>query len=229
MTLRSLHRTSATLLVTFACIHIVNHLVSLRSVVAHIAFMESARLIYRYPAVEILLLFCIAFQVVSGLWMVVRGWKQRCGFVAWTQAFSGAYLAFFFVVHVTAVLYGRSVLNFDTNFYFAAAGFHVPPYQYFFGPYYFLAVLALFTHLSCVAYWQLQNRSAHVRILALGAPMILGAIVSLLIVMSLAGNLERVEVPEKYKAIYQGKPGNHRLARTTSTAPQQSASTRSAD
>lgn len=36
----------------------------------------------------------------------------------------------------------------DTNFYFAAAGFHVPPNQLLFGPYYFLAVLALFTHLD---------------------------------------------------------------------------------
>ena len=118
-----------------------------------------------------------------------------------------ALLAFFLLVHVGAVLYGRTVLNLDTNFYFAAAGFHVPPNQFFFAPYYFLAILALFTHLGCAAYWHLQTAPPRTRALAIALPMVVGGAVSLLIVLSLAGKLQPVEVPAKYKATYARRDG----------------------
>lgn len=202
MNIRTLHRTSAILLVAFACIHIANHLASLWGVPSHIAFMQVARSIYRQFAVEIVLLSCVAFQIGSGLWFVIRDWKQRHGVLPWLQAASGAYLAFFLLVHVGAVLYGRSVLQLDTNFYFVAAGFHVPPNQFFFAPYYFFAVFALFTHLGCAAYWQLRAASRITRTISVAVLMVIGSIVSLLIVLSLAGMLQPVEVPTKYKATY---------------------------
>jgi hypothetical protein len=43
--------------------HIANHPVSLVGVPAHIHFMELGRKIFRQPAVESLLLLCVAFQV----------------------------------------------------------------------------------------------------------------------------------------------------------------------
>ncbi len=202
MTLRAIHRTSAMLITAFACLHIANHLASLAGVPAHIAFMDVARKLYRQPAVELLLLSCVAFQIGSGLWFVMRGWKSREGTVAWLQAVSGALIALFLLIHVVAVIYGRTVLKLDTNFYYAAAGFHVPPNQYFFAPYYFLAVLALFTHLGCAAYWQLETASSKMRTAALALPMLAGATVALLIVLSLAGKLRPVDIPAKYKATY---------------------------
>lgn len=207
MPLRALHRTSAILLVAFAGLHIANHLWSLAGVASHIEFMEAARSIYRRPGVEAVLLSCVAFQAVSGLWFVVRGWKHRRGLVPWLQAMSGAYLAFFFLVHVGAVLYGRSALHLDTNFYFAAAGFHVPAGQLFFAPYYFLAVLALFTHLGCAAYWLFETAPRHLRALSVAIPIVVGGVVSLLIVMSLAGKFQPVEVPAEYKATYMRAGG----------------------
>ncbi len=202
MNLRGLHRSSAIVVASFAMLHIANHLVSLSGVPAHIAFMESARLVYRNAFVETVLLVCVAFQVVSGLWFLVRGWRTRRGVVARLQAASGAYLAFFLLVHVGAVLFGRAALALDTNFFFAAAGFHVPPYQFFFAPYYFVAVLALFTHLACALYWQLDSIQPARRKLVLAAPFATGALASLLIVMSLAGMFERVDIPARYKATY---------------------------
>lgn len=199
MTLRDLHRTSALVIVAFAAMHITNHLASLKSVVTHIAFMEAARVVYRHWVIESILLFCVAFQVVSGLWLFIRGWKQRNGLVPWLQAGSGAYLSFFLLVHVAAVLFGRSVLQLDTNFYYAAAGLHVPPNHFFFAPYYFLAVLALFTHLGCAAYWRLPSA---IRTWTLGGAVALGGILSLLIVLSLAGKFQPVEIPAKYQATY---------------------------
>ena len=207
MTLRTLHRTSAILIAAFATVHVANHLASLSSVALHIAFMEASRAIYRQRFIEVVLLSCVAFQVVSGLWFVIRGWKQRQGRIAWLQATSGAYLAFFMLVHVGAVLFGRVILNLDTNFYFAAAGFHVPPNQFFFAPYYFFAIVALFTHLGCAAYWQFRAQSRVVRTLIIALPMLVGGVVSLLIVLSLAGMLQPVEVPAKYKATYARTDG----------------------
>lgn len=202
MTLRTLHRTSAILIVVFAFLHIANHLAGLAGVATHIAFMDTTRLVYRNLAVEIVLLLCVAFQVGSGLTLVLRGWRQRRGFLPWLQALSGAYLSFFLLVHVSAILSGRVLMNLDTNFYFAAAGFHVPPYPFFFVPYYFLAVVALFTHLGCAAYWQVQDRSRLTRVLVVAVPAAVGGVLALLIVLLLAGKLQAVEVPAKYKATY---------------------------
>lgn len=202
MTVRTLHRTSAIVVLVFACLHIANHLAALAGVASHIAFMDVARTAYRQRLVEVFLLFCVLFQVFSGLWLVVRGWKQRRGLVAWLQAATGAYIALFLLVHVSAILYGRAVLNLDTNFYFAAAGFHVPPNQFFFAPYYFLAVLALFTHLGCAAYWRVQAQPRLQRFLVIALPASVGGVISLLIVLCLAGVLRPVEIPPEYKAAY---------------------------
>jgi hypothetical protein len=202
MSLHKLHASSAVLIAAFACLHIANHLAGLSGAAQHIAFMEIARSVYRFPMVELVLLSCVAFQIVSGLTFVVRGWNQRHGLMPWLQAVSGAYLSFFLVVHVGAVLFGRGGLNLDTNFYFAAAGFHVPPFQFFFAPYYFLAVTALFTHLGCAAYWHSQSRPRVARVLVAAIPVAVGALASLFIVLSLAGALFPVEVPAQYKATY---------------------------
>ncbi len=204
MTLRKLHGLSALLIAAYACVHIANHLAGLGGVESHIAFMRTARLVYRLPAVEVLLLSAVGFQIYSGLTFIVRGWKQRQGFMPWLQAGSGAYLAFFFLNHVGAVLFGRAVLHLDTNFYYAAAGFHVPPFQLFFAPYYFLGVFALFTHLGCALYWQLHAKSRPARVLAVVLPSSAGVVVALLIVLSLAGVFYPVQVPPEYKATYGG-------------------------
>ena len=112
MTLRDFHRASAFVIVAFAAMHIANHLASLLGVSTHIAFMETARTVYRHWAIESVLLFCVAFQVASGLWFVIRGWRQRKGLIPWLQAGSGAYLAFFLLIHVGAVLFGRSLTKY---------------------------------------------------------------------------------------------------------------------
>jgi hypothetical protein len=53
-------------------------------------------------------------------------------------------------------------------------------------PYYFFAVVAVFTHLGCAAYWRFQARRRLARALLIGSTAI-GAGVSLLLVLSLAG------------------------------------------
>jgi succinate dehydrogenase/fumarate reductase cytochrome b subunit len=202
MPLRSLHRASALVVVAYAIFHIGNHLSALHSVTTHISIMSTLRVIYRQPVVEGLLLLCVLFQVASGLWMIVRGWAERVGRIAWLQALSGAYLALFLLVHVAAVLFGRTVLSLDTNFYFAAAGFHVSPYEWFFAPYYTLAVLALFAHVGCASYWQFRESAPRRAKVSLASALVVGSVASLAISLSLAGKLQPVSVPAEYTATY---------------------------
>lgn len=206
MTLRKIHRLSALLIAAFACIHIANHLVGLSGIEAHIEFMRSARLFYRQPVIEALLLLAIVLQVVTGITLIIERWKQRRGFLSWLQVGSGAYLAFFFLNHVAAVFYGRNTLHVDTNFYYAVAGVHMPVIQFYFVLYYFLAVLALFTHLGCALYWRLQTHSRTARTLAVALPSIVGCVISLLIVLSLAGAFYPVNIPSEYKVIFSARP-----------------------
>jgi succinate dehydrogenase/fumarate reductase cytochrome b subunit len=202
MKLRKLHALSAVIVAAYAVVHIANHLAALHSVEAHIAFMDAARKVYRSRLVEWILLCAVAFQIGSGLTAVVRDWRQRSGFIPWLQAGSGAYLAYFLLNHVGAVLFGRAALGLDTNFYYAAAGFYVPPFQFYFAPYYFLAVLALFTHIGCALYWRRQASSVLKPMPAFGLCVAAGAIVSIAIVLALAGVYYPVQVPDNYKATY---------------------------
>ena len=200
LNLRRVHRASALLLVAFACAHIGNHLWALRGAAAHIELMDGLRLVYRHPLVEPLLLVGAGLQCVSGWALVISGWRRRTGWVAWLQAASGAGLASFLLVHVASVLYGRSVLGLDTNFYFAAAGLHAGSAAWFFGPYYFLAVVALFTHVGCALAWRVKAPAAQARRLLVGVAVLLGTAASAGIVASLAGMTERVDIPAAYKA-----------------------------
>jgi succinate dehydrogenase/fumarate reductase cytochrome b subunit len=199
---RTHHRISAFVLLAFLCVHVTNHLLAVFGVEAHIAFMEVARRVYRAPMVEPVILLAAAFQVMSGLWFVARGWRTRHGAVAWLQAISGLYLAFFLLIHVGAVLHGRLVLALDTNFHFAAAGMHVPPFQFFFVPYYFLSLLALGAHLGCAIYWRLAAASDRMRRAAIVLPVLAGSAAAAVIVLSLAGKLYPVDVPARYKASF---------------------------
>jgi hypothetical protein len=203
MTLRKLHAVSAILVAMFLCVHIANHLAGLTGVATHIAFMGIARSVYRLYLVELALLGAIGFQIATGLSLVIRGWRERCGLVPWLQAFSGLYLALFLLIHVGAIMYGRGILGLDTNFLYAAAGFHVPPWQWVFAPYYFLAVASLFTHVGCAVYWNVPASWPVARRNALIAFVAFGVVAGLMIDLSLAGKLYPVDIPASYRAVYQ--------------------------
>jgi succinate dehydrogenase/fumarate reductase cytochrome b subunit len=197
---RRLHRAIGALLAVFVAVHVANHLAALAGVDAHVRFMERARLVYRQPVVEGVLLLCVVVQAASGLRMLWAGRQRRRGVLAWLQAGSGAYLAVFLAIHVTAVLAGRAVGGLDTNFYFAAAGLHVWPFVLFFAPYYFLAVAALFVHLGCAL-----RRGGTVVAWSSGA----GIVVAALIVAILMGKVVPVEIPVKYLQTFENGEGGH--------------------
>jgi succinate dehydrogenase/fumarate reductase cytochrome b subunit len=196
-----LHRAGAVVLVLYAAVHLANHLAALGGVDSHIAFMETLRRFTRIPAVEGLLLAAVVVQAFSGLASVVRRpLRQRPPFSR-LQALSGAYLAFFLLVHVSSVLAGRFVSQLDTNFYFAAAGLHVAPFQFFFVPYYGLAVVALFVHLGAALRAAGERRlgsAGRLRAGLLGAAI--GTAVAALILAAFMGVFHPVEIPAAYVA-----------------------------
>jgi hypothetical protein len=200
---RTLHRRCAVVVTLFVLAHLANHAAALGGITAHLRFMEGARLVYRQPVVETVLLLCVALQAGSGLWLAASGWKRRSGRIAWLQAASGAYLALFLLIHVGAVLLGRSVLELDTNVHFAAAGLQVWPYQLFFVPYYFLAVAAVFAHLGCALARRARSRAAMVA----GAPLAAGVVFSGLVLAALMGKLYPYEVPQAYRDTFQAQDG----------------------
>lgn len=201
--LHTLHRASACLIGAYVAIHLFNHLLAIQGVEAHIAFMDEFRHVYRQPVVEALLLGCVAFQVGSGLHFLKSRWGQRRGFFERVQAISGAYLAYFLLVHVGAVLFGRAVLKLDTNFYYAAAGMHVPWVRLYFVPYYFLAVVAIFGHVACAIHWLTRDRFSELARDRFGhAVLAVGLLVSSLIVTAFAGGFHPVEIPAQYRATY---------------------------
>ncbi|WP_342721165.1 hypothetical protein [Acidovorax sp. FHTAMBA] len=188
--LRTLHRASAMALALFLGAHVLGHLAGLAGAAAHQAVLEALRSIYRQPVVEGLLLAGVLFQAGSGLALLWRGWRQRKGVVAWAQALSGAYLSLFLMIHVAAVLAARQQ-GVDTNLQFAAAGMHTPPWQWFFGPYYFLAVLALCTHVGCALYWNLSRSQGAP---ALAAALLVGLVLAAILVVMLAGGLQGLAI-----------------------------------
>ncbi len=204
MTLRPLHRSSAFAISAFALVHLLNHLMMLGGPEAHIGFMDVARRIYRQPIVEGLLLACVAFQIGSGVWMLMRGWRGRSGLVPWLQALSGAYLALFLLNHVAAVLVGRFSDGLDTNLHFAAAGFYVDPWPWFFAPYYFLAVLALLTHVGCAVYWNLPEATPQaLRKRWVFGFVAAGAMMGAIFLAGMNGSFGALDVPGEYTDSYR--------------------------
>lgn len=200
--LHPLHRFSALILAAFLVAHIGNHFTGLAGQEWHMAYMAAARRFYRIPLVETLLLILISWQAVSGLTLLWRARKNSRSSIAWMQQMSGLYLATFLMIHVGAVLFGRAALGLDTDFRFAAAGFHVGAFIWFFAPYYFLAVLSLFVHAGCGLYWNLPVWPELSRRRLLASFCFAGLIAGLLITLSLAGALYPVDIPDVYRATY---------------------------
>jgi hypothetical protein len=196
--LRTLHRVSAFLLGVFLVAHIANHLAGLAGQEVHIAYMAAARRFYRVPVVEATLLALVLWQMTSGALLLRRRWRARKGGVATLQLASGAVLLGFLAIHVGAVLAAR-MAGLDTDFRFAAAGFHTDAWWLFFAPYYTLAVIALTTHVGCALYWRLEGQA---RTTVLAACIAGGTVAGILVSLMLAGVLTRVDIPSSHGAFF---------------------------
>ena len=149
---KKLHRLSGVIMASFLLLHLTNHLFALGGPSLHISVMNLFRHVYRFPPIEILLLSCVLFQVISGIWLVFKKGFLRQPFYIVIQVLSGLYLSFFMIYHVRAVMLGRYQWNVDTDFYFAAGVANNYPSKLFFIPYYTLSLVCVFAHIACIHY-----------------------------------------------------------------------------
>lgn len=157
---KKIHHFSGIILSLYIFFHLVNHLFALAGPGEHIRIMEIFRKAYRNPIIESLLLAVVAFQVTTGFRLV---FQRRAKITAEKiQVYTGLYLSFFLIAHVAAVLIGRYVEHFDTNFYYAAWGMNLAPATLIFIPYYFLSVVAISLHVSALHYLKTKSKFAYV-------------------------------------------------------------------
>ena len=198
--IRITHRVSAVLLAIFLAAHLLNHVAGLWGVAAHIAFMDGARLVYRSPALEPLLLAAVLVQTVTGVEQLRAGWGTRRGFWQRAQAASGLYLAFFLANHTFWVLVARLGYGLDSNFYLAATFLTISPLPILFAPYYALGVFSLFAHLACAAHFRLRGRTGERVGQALFA---CGAVLAGVIVTTFMGAFYDIHLPPAYRALVE--------------------------
>lgn len=193
---RRLHRGSACIVAVFLVLHLGNHFFAFAGPDAHIAAMEELRLFYRNPIAETVLMAALVWQIVTGAIMLRRRWQSGiAGVIGITQAASGLVLLIFLLNHLAAIWIGRLLLELDTNFWFAAAGFHAGLLA-FFAPYYFLGVFALGAHLACALWWSLDVRFRD----AVFVLVVFGAgLLALALVLTMAFT---ADVPAEYLATY---------------------------
>ncbi len=152
-----IHYYSGLTIAVFVGIHLLNHLLILRSEASHIKFMRAARKLYRHPVVEKVIFLAAFVQIVSGISVVVDKWPIAEGWFDWLHIGSGAYLAFFLLNHIKAVLVGRYKLRVDTDLYYGAGVMNMWPHKLYYIPYYALAILSFFTHVACIHRTKMQE------------------------------------------------------------------------
>ncbi len=194
-----LHRFAGLTLAAFIALHLLNHLFALVSVEMHINFMQFARLIYRNPLGEALLLAAVSIQVPSGIMLVRRkGWRG-IAFIERVQVASGLYLSFFLIAHIFAVMMGRYFFNLDTNFYFGASPL-LSWLWWYYVPYYGLSIIAIFAHVASIHFQKVLPRTslkaAQQQALAIAC---LGVILSVLLLLAFMGILHSFTLSAEYK------------------------------
>lgn len=148
--IKTTHYFSGLSIALFVGIHLLNHLMILRSEAAHIRFMQRFRKIYRHPVVESVLLTAVGVQICSGLYLVTQRWAGADGWFDWLHIGSGLYLALFLTNHVRAVMAGRHKMKLDTNLYYGAGVMNMWPQKLTYIPYYALAILSFSAHVACI-------------------------------------------------------------------------------
>jgi hypothetical protein len=197
--MKKLHYFSAIIISIFVSFHLLNYLVSILSLEAHIEMMNAFRKVYRNMWVETLLLLAVLVQIVSGGKLFLTKRKLQLNAFQKIQLWSGLYLAVFFLIHISAVLAGRLVLHLDTNVYFGAAGLNTFPLNVFFIPYYTLAILSFFGHIAAIHHQKMKTSICGISIAQQSKGILmLGGLLTIFILYGLTNGFSGIEVPGEY-------------------------------
>lgn len=200
--MKQIHYLSGITIAIFVALHLFNHFYSLFGANAHIHLMEDLRVLYRNRIVETILLLAVVVQIISGIKLFLNKRKAASSFFDKLQIWTGLYLAIFLVIHLSAVLSGRFILNLDTNFYFGVAGLNTFPFNLFFIPYYGLAIISFFGHISAVHSKKMKREIFGIRPFNQSyGILIIGLILTLIIIYGLTNGFNGVEIPREYNIL----------------------------
>jgi hypothetical protein len=151
MTYKNLHRISGIIVSVFVIAHLFNHSMAWFGIATHQQILDTFRIIYRQPLIEICLISCFLFQAFSGVKLIFRLRKkeEKTAFEK-VQIYSGLILGLFIIQHITATIGQRLYFKFDTNFYFASRVVLQNPFKWYFVPYYALGIMSFATHVANV-------------------------------------------------------------------------------
>ncbi len=202
MSLKRIHYLSGVIQSVFIGLHLFNHVCSVFGATKHIEIMDALRMVYRNIFIETLLLSAVLVQIISGLRLFVASRKNAKSRFEQLQIYSGLYLAFFFIIHLSAVLAGRFLLKLDTNFYFGVAGLNTFPFNLFFIPYYGFAILAFFGHIAAIHSKKMTQRifgfSPNQQSFVI---LLVGFIGLFIIFYGLTNRFMGVSIPKSYKVL----------------------------
>lgn len=200
MNLKMLHFFSGVTISIFVGLHLVNHAYALLGAKAHIELMTHLRLIYRNTLAETLLLLAVGLQIFSGIRLFLQKRKLVVAFFDTLQIWTGLYLGVFLLFHIIAIFVGRYFLELDTNIYFGVAGLNSFPFNLFFIPYYGLAIISFFGHLSAVHSKKMKNKlfgfSPNKQSYGI---FIFGLVLSLVILFGLTNGFQGFDISREYQ------------------------------
>ncbi|MBB5283922.1 hypothetical protein HNQ92_002065 [Rhabdobacter roseus] len=202
MTLKKIHYISGLAITIFVGLHLFNHCFSIIGAGKHIEIMIILRHFYRNICVETILFLTISIQIYSGFTLFKVNRKSAKTFFEKMHIWTGFYLALFFIIHLSAVLVGRLLLNLDTNFYFGVAGLNSFPLNMFFIPYYGLAIFSFFGHIAAI-----HNKKRKAGFLNLTpkqqskAILIFGLILTIVLFYGLTNRFKGVKIPIEYEVL----------------------------
>jgi hypothetical protein len=202
MTKNKIHFISGLTITVFIVLHLFNHTWSIFGSERHIQMMNALRILYRNIFAETILLSAVLIQIISGLKLFKKNWKNATSNFEKLQLWTGLYLAIFFIIHLSAVIGGRLFLQLDTNFYFGVAGLNSFPFNLFFIPYYGLAILSFFGHIAAI-----HNKKMQQTIFCFTprrqstAILILGFCFTMVIFYGLTNHFEGVVIPKEYEIL----------------------------
>jgi succinate dehydrogenase/fumarate reductase cytochrome b subunit len=198
--MRRVHYISGLTLTIFIGAHLFNHFCSIYGVESHINIMNTLRIFYRNIFIEAILITAVLVQVLSGIKLYRESKKIVTNKFEKLHVLSGLYLAFFLLLHVTAVFSGRLFLHLDTNFYFGVAGLNSFPFNLFFIPYYGLSILAFFGHISAIHYKKMTLNILDIPPQKQASIIFLiGILLTVVIFYGLTNHFHGVSLPKEYK------------------------------
>jgi hypothetical protein len=202
MNIKKLHYISGLTITIFVGLHLFNHCYSILGADKHIEVMTTLRHFYRNIFVETILLLAVATQIYSGLSLFKTKRKTAQTLFEKLHIWTGLYLAIFFVIHLSAILAGRFILNLDTNFYFGVAGLNSFPTNLFFIPYYALAIISFFGHIAGIHHKKMSRNIFGLTPNAQSkAILVMGFILTFIIFYGLTNHFKGVQIPTEYNVL----------------------------